>query len=209
MGAAGLTSSAVEMGAKGDLGVELDLDAVPTRETGMSAYEMMLSESQERMLMVHGEHGGSAYLRLLYDIEQGRPPAVDLPAELRLAQLLRLLAAAGLAGTIHDLAEGGFAVALAEACFERGLGAQVDVEALGMSGADLFSESQGRALVACRADLVERVLMAADEAGVPACEIGAVGGDALVVSGGGESWRAPVAGLRQIWATALPLALGL
>jgi phosphoribosylformylglycinamidine synthase len=40
------------MGAKGDLGVDLDLDAVPTRETGMSAYEMMLSESQERMLMV-------------------------------------------------------------------------------------------------------------------------------------------------------------
>ena len=52
MGAAGLTCSAVEMGAKGDLGVRLDLDRVPCRETGMSAYEMMLSESQERMLMV-------------------------------------------------------------------------------------------------------------------------------------------------------------
>src|SRR5579885_316296 len=52
MGAAGLTSSAVEMGAKGNLGIELDLDAVPCRETGMTAYEMMLSESQERMLMV-------------------------------------------------------------------------------------------------------------------------------------------------------------
>src|SRR6201997_1891309 len=52
MGAAGLTCSAVEMGAKGDLGVTLNLDHVPCRETGMSAYEMMLSESQERMLMV-------------------------------------------------------------------------------------------------------------------------------------------------------------
>ncbi|MCX5497011.1 phosphoribosylformylglycinamidine synthase subunit PurL [Kaistia dalseonensis] len=52
MGAAGLTCSAVEMGAKGDLGIELDLDKVPCREAGMSAYEMMLSESQERMLMV-------------------------------------------------------------------------------------------------------------------------------------------------------------
>ncbi len=52
MGAAGLTCSAVEMGAKGDLGVTLDLDKVPCRETGMSAYEMTLSESQERMLMV-------------------------------------------------------------------------------------------------------------------------------------------------------------
>ena len=52
MGAAGLTCSAIEMGDKGGLGVELDLDAVPCREEAMSAYEMMLSESQERMLMV-------------------------------------------------------------------------------------------------------------------------------------------------------------
>lgn len=52
MGAAGLTCSAVEMGAQGDLGVELYLDDVPVREERMTAYEMMLSESQERMLMV-------------------------------------------------------------------------------------------------------------------------------------------------------------
>ena len=52
MGAAGLTCSAVEMGDKGNLGIRLTLDHVPQRETGMTAYEMMLSESQERMLMV-------------------------------------------------------------------------------------------------------------------------------------------------------------
>ena len=52
MGAAGLTSSAVEMAAKGGVGIDLDLDHVPARETGMTAYEFMLSESQERMLMV-------------------------------------------------------------------------------------------------------------------------------------------------------------
>jgi len=52
MGAAGLTSSSVEMAGKGGLGVDIDLDAVPQRETGMSAYEMMLSESQERMLAI-------------------------------------------------------------------------------------------------------------------------------------------------------------
>ncbi len=52
MGAAGLTCSAVEMGAKGGLGIELDLDCVPVREENMTPYEMMLSESQERMLMV-------------------------------------------------------------------------------------------------------------------------------------------------------------
>lgn len=52
MGAAGLTCSAVEMGDKGGLGIRLQLDNVPQRETNMTAYEMMLSESQERMLMV-------------------------------------------------------------------------------------------------------------------------------------------------------------
>ncbi len=52
MGAAGLTCSAVEMGDKGKLGIKLDLDAVPQREENMTPYEMMLSESQERMLMV-------------------------------------------------------------------------------------------------------------------------------------------------------------
>ena len=52
MGAAGLTCSAVEMGDKGQLGIRLDLEKVPTREPNMTAYEMMLSESQERMLMV-------------------------------------------------------------------------------------------------------------------------------------------------------------
>ncbi|WP_170330540.1 phosphoribosylformylglycinamidine synthase subunit PurL [Ruegeria arenilitoris] len=52
MGAAGLTCSAVEMGDKGGLGVRLDLETVPQREENMTAYEMMLSESQERMLMV-------------------------------------------------------------------------------------------------------------------------------------------------------------
>lgn len=52
MGAAGLTSSSVEMAGKGGVGIDLDLDNVPQRERGMTAYEMMLSESQERMLIV-------------------------------------------------------------------------------------------------------------------------------------------------------------
>ena len=52
MGAAGLTSSSVEMASKGGAGIRLDMNTVPCRETGMTPYEMMLSESQERMLMV-------------------------------------------------------------------------------------------------------------------------------------------------------------
>jgi phosphoribosylformylglycinamidine synthase II len=152
------------------------------------------------------EHGGSAYLRLLHDLEQGRPPAVDLDAELRLARLLRSLVAQGLLRTAHDLSEGGFLLALAEACLGRRLGARVEVP---LTGADLFSESQGRAIVACPAAALDRVLRAAEEAGVPAREIGEVGGDALEVRSAGETFTAPVAGLHEIWSTALPKALGL
>jgi phosphoribosylformylglycinamidine synthase subunit PurL len=66
MGAAGLTSSAVEMAGKGGLGIELDLDSVPCREPGMTPYQIMLSESQERMLMVL-KPGGEAQARAIFD----------------------------------------------------------------------------------------------------------------------------------------------
>jgi phosphoribosylformylglycinamidine synthase len=52
MGAAGLTSSSIEMASKGNLGIEINLNKVPCREAKMSPYEIMLSESQERMLIV-------------------------------------------------------------------------------------------------------------------------------------------------------------
>ena len=56
MGAAGLTSSSVEMAFKGDLGIDINLDKVPCREEKMSPYEIMLSESQERMLIILDEN---------------------------------------------------------------------------------------------------------------------------------------------------------
>jgi phosphoribosylformylglycinamidine synthase II len=153
------------------------------------------------------EFGGAAYLRLLHGVEQGRPPEVDLDAELRLAKLLRGLVDKGLIRMAHDLSEGGFLIALAEACFgARRLGARVEVP---LEGADLFSETQGRAIVACQPPLLDRVLQAAEEAGVPAREIGETGGETLELRSGGELLRTPVAGLHEIWATALPKALGL
>jgi len=66
MGAAGLTSSSVEMAGKGGVGIELDLDHVPQREPDMSAYEMMLSESQERMLLVL-KPGREAMARAIFE----------------------------------------------------------------------------------------------------------------------------------------------
>jgi phosphoribosylformylglycinamidine synthase II len=152
------------------------------------------------------EFGGSAYLRLLHDVEQGRPPEVDLAAEARLAGLLRSLVAKGLLRTAHDLADGGFLIALAEACLGRRLGVRVEVP---LAGADLFSESQGRAIVAGSPAALDRILQAAEELGVPAREIGEVGGDALEVRTAGERLTVPISALHEIWTTALPKALGL
>ena len=66
MGAAGLTSSSVEMASKGNLGIELYLDKVPHREEGMTPYEIMLSESQERMLIIL-ESGKENYAKKIFD----------------------------------------------------------------------------------------------------------------------------------------------
>ena len=66
MGAAGLTSSSSEMAARGGLGIELDLDRVPLREEGLTPYEILLSESQERMLIV-AERGREAELQAVFD----------------------------------------------------------------------------------------------------------------------------------------------
>ena len=100
MGAAGLTSSAVEMAARGGSGVEIDLTCVPQRESGMTAYEIMLSESQERMLMVV-KQGREAEALAVFDkwdldaatigrvtdsgrviVRMGEEVHADLPAEL-------------------------------------------------------------------------------------------------------------------------------
>jgi len=66
MGAAGLTSSSVEMASKGELGIELELNKIPCREENMTPYEMMLSESQERMLIIL-EDGKELYAKKIFD----------------------------------------------------------------------------------------------------------------------------------------------
>ena len=65
MGAAGLTSSSSEMAARGELGIDLDLDRIPLREAGLTPYEILLSESQERMLLV-AERGREAELAAIF-----------------------------------------------------------------------------------------------------------------------------------------------
>ncbi len=185
----------------GTVGVIPTLENVPEAAFRNSGDRILLLGTDRR------EFGGSAYLRLLFEIETGRPPAVDLAGEARLAQLLRALIHEGLLRTAHDLSEGGLAVAMAEACFGHCLGADLSLPE--SSPEALFSETQGRAIVACPPSVVDQVLRRAETAGVAARDVGAVGGARLRIRADGASLDADVADLRRAWSEALPKALGL
>jgi phosphoribosylformylglycinamidine synthase subunit PurL len=142
------------------------------------------------------ELGGSEWAHVVHGHLGGKPPAVDLEAERRLAALL---AAQILTGT-HDLSDGGLAQALVEASLVGGQGARVS-----LPGQDpfvaLFSESTARVLVTVAPEAAEAFLAAAAEAGVPAQRLGEVGGPALEIAGVGEL---PLAELRTAWEGTLP-----
>jgi phosphoribosylformylglycinamidine synthase len=140
-----------------------------------------------------GELGGSEYLKVMHGLVRGVPPALDLQAEAALQKLLVKGIAAGLIRSAHDCAEGGFAVTLAECCFDTGLGATVTIPKvkIGVSGLDaiatLFGESASRVVVSVdpsRADELEKLAVSA---GVPAAVIGRVGGDRIRISSADET----------------------
>ena len=151
------------------------------------------------------EFGGSAYQRLLYGVEAGRPPAVDLRAEAALCALLRRARRAGWLSGCHDLAEGGLLVALAECAMAWGLGMRGHFDGSPLS---LFSEAQGRAIVTAARAQVDEVLASAEELGVSASDIGEVGGDRVVLGFDGGAVDGAVDDLRAVWTEALPRAVG-
>jgi phosphoribosylformylglycinamidine synthase len=130
-----------------------------------------------------GELGGSEYLKTMFGLIRGVPPALDLERERALQRLLVDLAARRLVWSAHDCAEGGFAVALSECCCEAaGTGADVDIRALapadGVDGlvGTLFGEAASRVIVSASPEHVAAVLEAANAARVPAARIGRTGG---------------------------------
>jgi len=105
----------------------------------------------------------------------------------------------------HDVSDGGLAVTLAESTFGSGIGAQLRVP---LAPTALFSESQARAVVAVAPHQLDVFLALAGELGVPATEAGETGGERLRIEADGATLDAPVERLRELWATALPKALG-
>jgi phosphoribosylformylglycinamidine synthase len=128
----------------------------------------------------HGTHlGQSTYQRDILGAEEGAPPPVDLAAEKRRGAFVRELIRAGRVTAVHDLSDGGLAVALAEMAIAGNRGCTVKVPA--PAHASLFGEDQGRYLLTVAADRVSGVLEDAIDAGLEVAEIGKVGGDDLTV----------------------------
>jgi phosphoribosylformylglycinamidine synthase len=157
-----------------------------------------------------GELGGSEYLAVLHDTVAGPAPALDLERERALQQVVVRAIREGLIESAHDCAEGGLAIALAEASFDTPFGVVADVAAVtdGPAGwavnATLFGESASRVVVSARPERVERFLELARDAGVPAEAIGWTGGDRIVLSVDGVA-AVDVAAkdAERTWATAI------
>lgn len=132
---------------------------------------------QDQILLfgeTQAELGGSELQYLIDGKVSGRPPKLDLEREKSVQQLVLHLIRKGLIQSAHDLAEGGFAVALAESCFENGLGARVNIQSDLSPTIFLFSESQSRILVSVKSSAVKQVQQLAKEADVPCQHIGEV-----------------------------------
>ena len=132
----------------------------------------------------HGHLGQSALLAEVFGREEGEAPPVDLGAERAAGRFVRDAKAAGLVSAAHDLSDGGLAVAAAEMALAGGVGVEIFADAeLGAAGW-FFGEDQGRYLLACPADDVDRLLVRALDAGVPLRVVGEARGGDLVL---GES----------------------
>ncbi|MBV8473363.1 MAG: phosphoribosylformylglycinamidine synthase II, partial [Hyphomicrobiales bacterium] len=151
------------------------------------AASLAFKRAGEAVLLIGGAPGWlgrSAYLATILGREEGAPPPVDLTAERRNGDFVSSLIGAGRVSAVHDLSDGGLAVALAEMAMAGGVGAAIDANAVtGPAHAFFFGEDQARYVVTTRRENVAALLADARAAGVPAAQIGATGGDALALPG--------------------------
>ncbi len=152
------------------------------------------------------ELGASEYLAVLHGLVRGAPPWIDLEAERRLHRLCLAAAEERLPRSLHDVAEGGLAVALAECSFGGpGLGVRVDLEQGMRTDALLFGESQSRMLLSLPRRHLGRLRDLARREDVPLAILGEVRGRSLVI---GDVIDLPLEATRERWRRALERRLG-
>jgi phosphoribosylformylglycinamidine (FGAM) synthase-like enzyme len=149
------------------------------------------------------EFGGSTWAHVIHQHLGGHPPTVDLDAERRLADVVRVATQEGLLASAHDLSDGGLAIALAESCLRGGRGARVTLP--GDPFTALFSESAARAIVSVQPGREREfeALCARNE--IPATVLGDTGGGTLMVEG---TFEVPLDELKQVWEATLPALFG-
>ena len=138
----------------------------------------------EDVLLVGGPPGWlgrSAWLAVVAGREEGAPPPVDLAAERRNGEFVAALIAGGRVSAVHDLSDGGLAVALAEMAIASGIGASV--KSLGPEHAFFFGEDQGRYVLTAPPAETAAIIAEAERAGVPLLRLGVTGGDSLKLGG--------------------------
>ena len=161
--------------------------------------------------------GGSAYLQVLHGQKTGSPPRCDLAVAQTLHTTLLGLIQSGLVKSAHDCSDGGLAVTLAESAISeliardtpRLLGAKVDLSAWDKLRLDalLFGETQSRVVVTAKPLDAVKVVERAKLMGVPAAQIGTVGGDKLVIKTGRGEFSAPLTTLHDAWWNAIARAM--
>jgi phosphoribosylformylglycinamidine synthase II len=155
----------------------------------------------------HRGLGGSEYLKRMHRLKTGAPPRLDLGLAKRTSEFVLEIIRQGWAGSAHDCAEGGLAVALAECCVsgnETLVGAEIDLgQAAGRLDAVLFGETQSRVIVSCTAENANRIARLAAQRNLQGIPLGRTGGDALVVhtARGRLTW--PVEMMRDVWWNAI------
>ncbi|MEU6727298.1 phosphoribosylformylglycinamidine synthase subunit PurL [Nonomuraea wenchangensis] len=181
----------------GVLGVIEDVaKRVPTGFVAEGLRVVLLGDTRE-------EFGGSEWAHVVHRHLGGLPPQADLEAEQALGAVLVEAARRGLLEGSHDLSDGGLAVALAESCLARGVGAKVTLS--GDPFVDLFSESAARALVVVRPEAYDEFASLCGRHDVPCYGLGVTGGASLVVEG---VFEVPVEELRETHQGALPALFG-
>nr|SBO90507.1 Phosphoribosylformylglycinamidine synthase, synthetase subunit [Nonomuraea gerenzanensis] len=181
----------------GVLGVIEDVaKRVPSGFTAEGLRVVLLGDTGE-------EFGGSEWAHVEHRHLGGLPPQADLEAEQALATVLVEAGRRGLLEGSHDLSDGGLAIALAESCLARGVGAEVELT--GDAFTDLFSESAARALVVVRPEAYEEFASLCGRHDVPCYRLGMTGGESLVVKG---VFEVSVTELRETHTAALPALFG-
>ena len=153
------------------------------------------------------ELGGSEYLKVLFDRNEGKPPVLDRKHEKQVQEFCMELIQKGLIQSAHDCSEGGLAIAVAESCFsakEEALGATLELESTLRGDALLFGETQSRIIISFPEELTDQIEGLALSYPVDFSLIGKTGGSQFTVSINGQEYiKQDIESAKEIWKTSL------